>query len=155
MKMENFKFGVRSLNELAKVHPDLQKVAHQALKVSQVDFGVSDGYRSIQEQRELFTQGKTQRDGIRKVSMHNYTPALAFDIFAYVPGKPQLAFNEKYLLYLGGIITGIGMDLYYKKEISRPIIWGYNWDGDGEIGTDQKFQDMPHFQLGPTINDPI
>lgn len=153
IKMDNYQFGKRSIEKLSTCHPDLQKVARMALRYSQVDFGIADGQRPVSEQQRLFAEGKTQLDGVRRKSMHNFSPSLAFDIYAFVQGRPDLAYDTAYLCYLGGVITSVGQQLFSKGEISRPIIWGYNWDGDGQIRTDQNFQDLPHFQLGPTIHE--
>ncbi len=140
-------FGNRSKQNLASCHPDLQLIAEESLKVSQVDFGISEGHRSIEKQLEYFNTGKSKVDGIKIKGKHNYQPSLAFDIYAYVSGKPKLAFNTTYLSYLGGVITSVANRLLNEGRISHKIRWGYNWDSDGEIGTDQRFQDMPHFEL--------
>lgn len=146
-----FKFGKRSEIELATCHPDLQLIARESLKNSQVDFGITKGHRSTTEQLKLYAKGKSQIDGITKLSMHNYTPSLAFDIYAYVSGKPHLGYDPLYLSHIAGIIIATANELYKEGKISDTVIWGFNWDGDNEIGTDQIFQDMPHFQLGKTL----
>lgn len=140
-------FGKRSKEKLATCHPDLQLIANESLKVSRMDFGISEGYRTIEKQQEYFITGRSKVDGIKIKGKHNYCPSLAFDIYAYVPGKPNLAYNIANLAYLGGIITSTSQRLLNEGEITHIIRWGFNWDMDGEIGTDQIFQDMPHFEL--------
>lgn len=143
----SYTFGNRSKEKLAQCHPDLQLIASESLKVSMVDFGVSEGHRTIEKQQEYFNSGKSKVDGIKIKGKHNYQPSLAFDIYAYVKGKPHLAFNKTYLSYLGGVITATAQRLLNEGKITHKVRWGYNWDGDGEIGTDQRFQDLPHFEL--------
>jgi peptidoglycan L-alanyl-D-glutamate endopeptidase CwlK len=145
--MEMKEFGTRSKEKLSTCHRDLQIIAEESLKVSQVDFGISEGHRTVEKQQEYFNTGKSKIDGINKKGKHNHQPSLAMDVYAYVPGKPKLAFNVSYLAYLGGVITSVAKRLLNEGKISNDIRWGYNWDSDGEIGTDQRFQDMPHIEL--------
>lgn len=143
----SYQFGNRSKTKLASCHQDLQLIAEESLKVSMVDFGVSEGHRSVEKQLEYFNTGKSKIDGIIKKGKHNYQPSMAFDFYAYVKGKPKLAFNTTYLVYLMGVITATANRLLNEGRISHKIRSGYNWDGDGEIGTDQRFQDIPHMEL--------
>lgn len=140
-------FGKRSKEKLSQCHKDLQIIAEEALKVSDMDFGVSEGHRSLEKQMEYFNSGKSKVDGVKIKGKHNYQPSLAIDIYAYIPGKPKLAFNTKNLAYLGGVLTSVAKRLLHEGKITHRLRWGFNWDMDGEIGTDQRFQDMPHFEL--------
>lgn len=56
--MSNFKFSQRSEKNLAGVNPDLVKVVRRALEISPVDFGVTEGLRSTDRQRQLVADGK-------------------------------------------------------------------------------------------------
>jgi len=145
--MEEKIFGKRSKEKLCTCHIDLQLIAEESLKVSQMDFGISEGHRTVEKQLEYYYTGKSKIDGINKKGKHNYQPSLAFDIYAYVPGKPKLAYNIANLSYLGGVITATAKRLLNEGKITHKIRWGFNWDSDGEIGTDQTFQDLPHFEL--------
>ena len=143
----NYQFGKRSKEKLAQCHADLQLIANESLKVSRMDFGVSEGHRTIEKQQEYFNAGKSKVDGIKIKGKHNYQPSLAIDIYAYIPGKGSLAYNTNNLAYLGGVLTATAKRLLNEGRISHRLRWGFNWDMDGEIGTDQRFQDMPHFEL--------
>ena len=140
-------FGNRSKKQISTCHPDLQIIFEESLKISMVDFGVSEGHRPTEKQKEYFDRGLSKIDGINKKGKHNSMPSMAGDIYAYVKGKPKLAYNVTYLSYLGGVITATAERLLNEGRISHKIRWGYNWDGDGEIGTDQRFQDLPHYEL--------
>lgn len=50
---KHFKFSKRSLDKLATVDKRLQKLVHRALELSEVDFTVICGIRTMEEQREL------------------------------------------------------------------------------------------------------
>jgi peptidoglycan L-alanyl-D-glutamate endopeptidase CwlK len=138
-------FSKRSESNLKTCHKDLQKIASEAIRVSRIDFGISEGYRSVEKQQEYFNQGKSKVDGIKIKGKHNYNPSMAFDIYAYVGGKA--VWETKHLCYLGGMIVGIAEMLLAKGEITHKLRWGGNWDMDGEIISDQTFQDLPHFEL--------
>lgn len=145
--MEEKIFGTRSKEKLSQCHVDLQLIAEESLKVSSMDFGVSEGHRTIEKQLEYYRTGRSKVDGIKIKGKHNYQPSLAIDIYAYIPGKPKLAFNISNLAYLGGVLTATAKRLLNEGKITHRLRWGANWDGDGEILTDQRFQDMPHFEL--------
>ena len=138
-------FSKRSISKLATCHKDLQLVMETAIEVSRVDFGVSEGHRSIVRQLELFNEGFSQKDGIVNLSNHNYTPSRAADIFGWVNGR--LTYKLDVMCYLAGLIEGISEVLYNEGRINHKIRWGGNWDMDGEILTDQSFDDTPHFEL--------
>lgn len=140
-----YKFGKTSKQRLSTCHPDLILIMEEALKLSFVDFGIAQGYRTIEEQQKFFKEGKSKIDGINKKSKHNYNPSMAVDIFAYYNGKAQ--WDVSHLSFLGGLITGVAMRLKQENKISHTIRWGGNWDSDGIIISDQTFQDLPHFEL--------
>ena len=142
-----FKFRKRSLDQLATCHEDLQAILKESLNRSYVDFGVSEGYRSLDRQLDLYREGKTKVDGISEKSKHNTKPSLAADIFIYVRSNKQLAYDYNHLCYVAGVIQSTAIELFNKGIIKHKIRWGGNWDSDGIIINDQSFQDLPHFEL--------
>lgn len=137
--------GKSSEAKLSTCHPHLQLVARKAIEVSDVDFGISEGHRSIEKQKEYFDKGLSKIDGITRKGKHNYEPSLALDIYAFVNGKAS--YDPEHLTYLAGIFTAVANILYARGEISHKIRWGGNWDMDGEILLDQSFDDRPHIEL--------
>lgn len=142
-----YNLGPRSLMNLKNVHPDLQLIVEESIKVSQVDFTITEGYRSVERQHELFLLKKSTIDGILKKGKHNYSPSLAVDFIAYVPGKNKLAYDKVHLMYLVGVFTSVAETLYQSGIIKHRLRSGANWDGDGELLYDQNFWDMPHIEL--------
>jgi peptidoglycan L-alanyl-D-glutamate endopeptidase CwlK len=142
-----FKLGARSITNLANVHEDLRLIVEEAIKVSQVDFTITEGYRTIERQKELFDAGKSKIDGVTRKGKHNHFPSMAVDFIAYVPGKKKLAYDQTHLIYLVGVFTTVGELLYQQGKISHKVRSGANWDRDGELLYDQKFWDMPHIEL--------
>jgi len=145
-----YKFGNRSEEKLNTAHPDLIKIMNLAITRSRVDFGISEGQRPIERQKELFDQGKSKIDGINKKGKHNYNPSLAVDIYAFhkdLATRKRIAYDRETLCYIAGIIVSCSYELYFKGETKNLVRWGGNWDKDGVILKDQSFDDLPHFEI--------
>lgn len=145
-------FGKKSKDKLSTVHPKLQLVMNEAIKV--YDFTVLYGQRTVEEQFELYKQGRqlqsngtwkkvgstvTELDGKVKKSKHNYSPSLAVDIAPY----PIDWNNIQRFKDVAKIV------LQCSKNLNIKIIWGADWDMDGNI-EEHKFKDFPHFELDPS-----
>ena len=143
--IKGYRFSSRSETQLSGCHAELQLLAHEALSHSQIDFAVTEGHRSIERQKQLFDAGRSRIDGINKRGKHNHSPSLAFDLCAIVKGKAS--WKESHMSYLGGVLTATAQALYAAGRMKQRLRWGGNWDGDGEIITDQSFIDLPHFEL--------
>lgn len=145
-----YKFGNNSKNNLNTCHDDLKKVLNLAISRSKIDFGISEGHRSIDRQKKLFDEGKSRIDGINRKGKHNYKPSLAADIYIYHPSlemRRKLAYDKISLSYVAGVIDSCAIELFEKGEITHEIRWGANWDNDGVIDYDQSFDDFPHIEL--------
>ncbi len=119
-----YTFSKTSITRLAGVHTDLARVAKRALELSEVDFGITEGRRTLVKQKEYFAAGATTTMNSRHLTGH------AIDVVAYVNGKVRWDWP-----------------LYHKiaaamkqaaQELNVPIEWGGDW---------KKFKDGPHFQL--------
>lgn len=77
------KFSVRSLKNLGQCHPDLQKIAHELIKVR--DVVVICGHRGEKEQEAAVKAGASKLHWPK--SKHNKVPSLAFDAVPLVNGK--------------------------------------------------------------------
>ena len=58
--MSKFKLSKRSLDRLEGVDADLVAVVKRAIEITTVDFGVTEGMRSIETQRKYVDAGKSQ-----------------------------------------------------------------------------------------------
>ena len=143
--MKDFEFSKASKKALRTCHKDLQLIMNTAISMTTIDFGISEGYRSLERQKALFDLDKSKIDGITRKGKHNYNPSLACDIYPYVNGAA--CYFPETLSYLAGMIEFIAKQLYMNKEISHLIRWGGNWNGNSEILTDQSFDDRPHYEL--------
>lgn len=119
-----FKFSKRSLERLSEVHPDLQKVTRRALSYSPIDFGVSEGLRSLEKQREMVEVGASTTMNSRHLTGH------AVDVYAYVGGSARWEWPlyEKIAEAFKKAAEDFNVDLE----------WGGDW---------KSFKDGPHFQL--------
>src|SRR5699024_250994 len=122
--MSNFKFSQRSENNLKGVNPDLVKIVRRALQLSPVDFGITEGLRTVERQRQLVAAGKSQTMNSRHISGH------AVDVFAY----PTSAGSWEWKYY-EQIATAFKQAA---KELDSPVEWGGDW---------KTLKDGPHFQL--------
>ncbi len=154
-----FKFGERSSEYLKECVAELRLILSEAIKISSVDFGISQAARTIEQQQKYYDAGKSKinpkkysnPDDLAKIAKHivtdNYPFSRAVDIFVVIKGKPELAYDENHLCYIGGLIMSTAKSLKNQGKIKSTLRWGANWDMDGEIITDQSFDDLPHFEI--------
>jgi peptidoglycan L-alanyl-D-glutamate endopeptidase CwlK len=140
-----FRFGKTSKERLSTCHSDMQLIMNEAIKITNVDFGIAEGHRSIEKQQQYFKEDKSKIDGISKKGKHNYIPSLAVDIYPYFENCAK--WDNEHLSYLSGIIHAVSEMLFTSGKITHKIRWGGNWDMDGVILIDQSFDDRPHFEL--------
>ena len=78
-----FRLSKRSLNRLHGVHPDMVKVVHRAIEITTVDFGVTQGLRTIEQQREYVRTGKSTTMNSKHLPQSDgYSHAV--DVVAYI-----------------------------------------------------------------------
>ena len=75
-----YKLGKRSLSRLEGVNNGLVSVVKEAISVTQQDFSVIEGLRSIERQRDLVQRGASQTMKSKHLTGH------AVDLAAYVHG---------------------------------------------------------------------
>ncbi|MBH2781766.1 M15 family metallopeptidase [Serratia marcescens] len=122
--MTNFSFSERSKKNLQGVNPALIAVAHRALELSPVDFGITEGLRTMERQREMVRTGKSQTLKSRHLTGH------AVDVVAYLGAN--ISWEWKYYEQIAAAFKQAG------KELGTVIEWGGDW---------KTLKDGPHFQL--------
>lgn len=140
-----YKFSKTSKERLDTCHQDLVLIMTTAIKYSNIDFGIAEGHRSVEKQKQYFDEGKSKIDGINRKGKHNYSPSLAVDIYPYFNNGAN--WDNEHLSYLAGLIHGVSEILFSQGRITHKLRWGGNWDMDGVILLDQSFDDRPHFEL--------
>tara|TARA_R110000822_G_scaffold56928_3_gene143608 strand:- start:10524 stop:10988 length:465 start_codon:yes stop_codon:yes gene_type:complete len=77
-----FKLSQRSLNKLDGVHPSMVSVVNRAIEITDVDFGVTYGTRTFEEQEKLFKSGRSQTMNSKHLTQDDgYSHAV--DLVAY------------------------------------------------------------------------
>jgi len=77
-----FKLSQRSLDRLEGVHPDLVAVVKRAIELTSVDFGVTCGLRTFEEQQRLVSAGRSQTLNSKHIPQEDgYSHAV--DLVAY------------------------------------------------------------------------
>lgn len=147
-----FQLSQKSLNKLQGVNPKLVQVVKRAIQLSTVDFGISEGLRTLETQRKYVAAGKSQ------TMASKHLEGKAVDLIAYVDGNISWELN----LY-DNIADAMAKAA---KELNVPLRWGAawnvpdisKWNGTMEsamnhyIDTRRKegkrpFIDGPHFEL--------
>lgn len=82
-----YKLSERSLRRLEGVDPRLVAVVKRAIGISRVDFGVTEGVRTVATQRSYVASGKSQTMNSKHIIGH------AVDLVAYVDGKVSWELN--------------------------------------------------------------
>jgi peptidoglycan L-alanyl-D-glutamate endopeptidase CwlK len=120
----SFKLGKVSLSRLNGVHPDLVKVVHRAIELTEIDFTVTEGLRDVERQKKLLAAGASKTMRSRHLTGH------AVDLAALVDGR----IRWDWPLYdkLAKAMKAAA------AELNIPIEWGGDW---------KSFRDGPHFQL--------
>ena len=117
----SFKLGPKSLENLKGVHPDLQRIVERAIGISESDFTVLEGLRSLERQKTLLAAGKSKTLHSRHITGHavDITPfPVSWDWKDYPPIAKAMKQAAK----------DLGIDLE----------WGGDW---------KSFPDAPHWQL--------
>ena len=76
-----FKLSLKSKNLLKGVNPKLVAVVERAIEISKVDFGVTEGLRTVETQRKYVATGKSRTMNSMHLTGH------AVDLVAFVDGK--------------------------------------------------------------------
>lgn len=116
--------GARSLSRLEGVHPDLVKVVHKAAAMSDMDFTILEGLRTLERQKVLYAKGATRTMKSRHLTGH------AVDIAPVIDG--QVTWDWPLYHKLAPIVKAAAV------SVGVPIEWGGDW---------KSFKDGPHWQL--------
>ena len=122
--MTDHVFSEKSNTKLEGVDERLIRVATLALQLSPVDFGITEGVRTLERQKELVKAGAS------RTLKSKHLEGKAIDVVAYVGGK-----------------VAWDWPLYEKiakafKQAAAELDVNIKWGGDWAT-----FRDGPHFQL--------
>jgi peptidoglycan L-alanyl-D-glutamate endopeptidase CwlK len=83
----SFKLSQRSLDRLEGVDERLVAVVKQAITTTKIDFGVIQGMRTLEMQKELVAKGASQTMKSKHLTGH------AVDLMAYISGRGSWELN--------------------------------------------------------------
>ncbi len=147
-----YKLSNRSLDRLNGVDDRLVEVVKAAIQETEVDFGVIQGLRTLEEQKKLFESGASQ------TMKSKHLDGLAVDLMAYVGGRGSWELN---------VYDEIADAMKWAADdVGVPIRWGAawhiadirDWDGTMEDAMNdyidtrraegrRPFIDAPHFEI--------
>lgn len=116
--------GPRSLSRLEGVHPDLVRVIKKAAAMSDLDFTVLEGLRTLDRQKQLMAQGATKTMNSRHLTGH------AVDLAPMLDGK--VSWDWPLYHRLAKIVKAAA------AAENVALTWGGDW---------AKFRDGPHWEL--------
>jgi len=109
----SYNLSQRSLDKLAGVDDRLVKVVNRAIELTKVDFGVTEGLRTIERQTQLVAAGKSQTMASKHIG------GKAVDLVAYLDGEVCWELN----MY-DDIADAMKQAAI---ELNVPIKWGCAW----------------------------
>ena len=147
-----YKLSKRSLSRLEGVKPELVEVVTTAIQLTTVDFGVVQGLRTMEQQRELVARGASQ------TMKSKHLEGRAVDLMAYVGsrGSWELALYDNIADAMK--LAAIECDVKLRWGAAWHIDDIREWDGTMQDAMDayvdlrrsqgrRPFIDGPHFEL--------
>ncbi len=150
-KLANYILSEMSLQRLKGVHPDLIKVVKRAIQITEMDFAVNEGLRTIEQQRKYVNAGKSQ------TMKSNHLTGRAVDIVP-TPDGGAVSWDWQHYYPMAKAMQRAA------EEVNVRIKWGGCWEVINGKGGDPKtwvdaygarkraagqkaFTDGPHFEL--------
>ena len=128
-----FKLSKRSLANLEGVRPELIEVVNFAIQVTRIDFGVTEGLRTVDRQRELVASGASQTMNSKHIKGH------AVDLMAYIGTRASWELN----LY-DDIADAMRLGAI---EVGVPLVWGAAWNVPDIREWDSTMQDAMDYYV--------
>lgn len=114
-----FALGATSLAHLQAVHPSLRAIVMRAIELTDQDFGVHEGVRTVETQREYV------RTGVSKTMDSKHLPqsdgfSHAVDLVPYIAGKLRWEWPPIYQIASAVVRAA--------HELTIEVTWGAVWD---------------------------
>jgi len=147
-----FKLSKRSLSRLEGVKPELVAVVQRAITLTSVDFGVIQGLRTMEEQRELVAKGASQ------TMKSKHLTGEAVDVMAYVGSRGSWEMSLYDDIADAFKVAAIEEDVKIRWGAAWQVTDLREWDGTMQDAMDEyidlrrsqgrrPFIDGPHFEL--------
>lgn len=126
--MSNFKFGSKSLKELSTVKPALQKVAHRALELSDIDFTIVQGIRTVSQSAQNAQNGTSF---LKDPSKSKHITGDAIDFAPLKDGK--IDWNDRETFWKVALVFKRAAE-----ELGIKVRLGADWNGSGDYKDEVK-----------------
>ena len=147
-----YKLSKRSLGKLEGVKPEMIEVVKTAIEFTTVDFGVIQGLRTIEQQRELVAKGASQ------TMKSKHLTGDAVDLMAYVGSRGSWELTLYAIIADAMNLAAIECDVQLRWGAAWHIDDIREWDGTMQDAMDpyidlrrsqgrRPFIDGPHFEL--------
>lgn len=147
-----FKLSKRSMAKLEGVQPKLVAVVQRAIEITNVDFGVIQGLRTVEEQRELVAKGASQTMKSKHITGE------AVDVMAYIGSRGSWEMTLYDDIADAFKLAAIEEDVQIRWGAAWQVTDLREWDGTMQDAMDEyidlrrsqgrrPFIDGPHFEL--------
>ena len=147
-----YKLSTRSQERLMGVEPELKEVVYEAIKVTKIDFGVIEGLRTEEKQKQLVESGASQ------TMKSKHLEGRAVDLMAYIGGRGSWELNVYDEIADAMKEAAVKVDVAVRWGAAWTVTDIREWEGNMEEAMNsyvdtrrsqgrRPFIDAPHFEL--------
>ena len=147
-----YKLSTRSQERLMGVEPELKEVVYEAIKVTKIDFGVIEGLRTEEKQKQLVESGASQ------TMKSKHLEGRAVDLMAYIGGRGSWELNVYDEIADAMKEAAVKVDVAVRWGAAWTVTDIREWEGTMEEAMNsyidtrrgqgrRPFIDAPHFEL--------
>ena len=147
-----YKLSTKSQERLIGVEPELKEVVYEAIKVTKIDFGVIEGLRTEEKQKQLEESGASQ------TMKSKHLEGRAVDLMAYIGGRGSWELNVYDEIADAMKEAAVKVDVAVRWGAAWTVTDIREWEGTMEDAMNsyidtrrsegrRPFIDAPHFEL--------
>ena len=147
-----YKLSTRSQERLMGIEPELKEVVYEAIKVTKIDFGVIEGLRTEEKQKQLVESGASQ------TMKSKHLEGRAVDLMAYIGGRGSWELNVYDEIADAMKEAAVKVDVAVRWGAAWTVTDIREWEGTMEDAMNsyidtrrsqgrRPFIDAPHFEL--------
>ena len=147
-----YKLSTKSQERLIGVEPELKEIVYEAIKVTKIDFGVIEGLRTEEKQKQLVESGASQ------TMKSKHLEGRAVDLMAYIGGRGSWELSVYDEIADAMKQAAIKVDVAVRWGAAWTVTDIREWEGTMEEAMNsyidtrrgqgrRPFIDAPHFEL--------
>ena len=147
-----YKLSTRSQERLMGIEHELKEVVYEAIKVTKIDFGVIEGLRTEEKQKQLVESGASQ------TMKSKHLEGRAVDLMAYIGGRGSWELNVYDEIADAMKEAAVKVDVAVRWGAAWTVTDIREWEGTMEDAMNsyidtrrsqgrRPFIDAPHFEL--------